>query len=226
MYRLDDEIRSWRGALEDRGWFSPRELDELEDHLRSHATQELESGPAPGGARAFEAAVHEELGEPTALLREFAKQETPVWRHLLQAGWGVYALSFLIPGFGIVGFEPSHPNFGMRLSGYEFLRFSLAYGWILAVLPNLAMITTLPTLGRTRRSIEGWLGRVLGAVGASALGLGLFNLLRPLPIAVEGDLVVHGRLGVAYWAWSASFALVAAAVWLRDREWAPRSTEE
>ncbi|WP_419163883.1 hypothetical protein [Candidatus Palauibacter sp.] len=221
MSRLDDEVRSWREALEYRKWFSPRELDELEDHLRSHAAQELESSPAPARARAFEATVREELGEPAALLREFAKQETPGWRRLLVAGWGLYALSFLLPGFGIVGFEPSHPDFGMSVSGYEFLRLALSNGWTLALFPTLALLATFPALGCIRRSTAGWLGRVLGAVGASALGLGASNLLRPLPIAVDGDLAVHGHLGLAYWVWSASFALVAAALWLRDREWAP-----
>ena len=219
MFQRDDEVRSWRKALEAKGWFSPRELDELEDHLRAHAAQELESGPSPAAARAFEAATREELGEPTALFREFAKQDTPGWRHLLLAGWGLYALSFL-PGFGTVGFAPSHPDMGMSVSGYESLRLALTNSWIFAVLPNLAMVMTCPALGRTRRSFEGWLGRALGAVGASAVGLGAFNILRPLPITVDGDLVVYGHLGLAYWAWSAAFVTVAAALWLRDREWA------
>ena len=220
MSQLDDEVRTWRKALEARGWFSPRELDELEDHLRAHVARELELGPAPAFARAVEASAREELGEPTALFREFAKQDTHAWRCLLLAGWGLYALSFLLPGFGTVGFAPSQPDLGMLVSGYESLRFALTNNWILAVLPNLAMVMTWPAFGRTRRSFEGWLGRVFGAVSASALGLGVFNLLRPLPIPVDGDLVVHGHLGLAYWAWSAAFATVTAALWLRDREWA------
>ena len=220
MFQLDDEIRSWRKALEDRGWFSPRELDELEDHLRAHAAQELELGPAPASASALEAVVREELGEPAALFREFAKQDTPAWRRILLAGWGLYGLSVLLPGFGTVGFTPSYPDFGLSVSGIELLRLALRNGWILAVLPNLAMVMTCPALGRARGLIDGWVGRVLGAVAASALGLGVFNLLRPFPITVDGDLVMYGHLGLAYWAWSAAFATVAVALWLRDREWA------
>ncbi len=94
------------------------------------------------------------------------KSETPSWRPLLLAGWGLYTLSFLLPGF------------------------------------------------------------VIGAVGASALGLGAFNLLRPLPLPVDGDRFMYGHLGTACWVWSASFALVAVSLWLRDREWAPGRPRE
>ena len=108
MSRLDDEVRAWRESLEDTGWFSPRELDELEDHLRAHAAhRQLQLDPGTDAARTLEAAAREELGEPTALFREFEKSETPPWRLLLLAGWGLYALSFLLPGFGAVGFGSS-----------------------------------------------------------------------------------------------------------------------
>ena len=110
----------------------------------------------------------------------------------------------------------------MSAPGYEFLRLALENGWILLpVLLNLPMVLTFPTLGRARRSLDGWLLRVTGAAGASALGLGVFNLLRPLPLPVDGDRLMYGHLGTAYWVWSASFALVAVSLWLRDREWAP-----
>ncbi|WP_419860391.1 hypothetical protein [Candidatus Palauibacter sp.] len=221
MFPLDDEIRRWRADLEVKRWFSPLELDELEDHLRSHASDELELGPSPDDAVAFEAAVREEIGEPTALFREFAKSETPAWRPLLLAGWGLYALSCLLPGFGIVAFDPSRPDFGMSASGWEFLRLALTNGWILGLLPNLVMVTTLPALGRVRRRIEDWLWPVLGAVSVSALGFGALLLLRPLPVTVDGDFFMYGHLGPAYWVWSASFALVATALWSRGREWAP-----
>ena len=219
MFRLDDPVGAWRKGLEDRGWFSPHELDELEDHLRAHAALELESGSAPISAREWEDVVREELGEPAALFREFARSETPSWRPLLLAAWGLYGVSFLLPGFGTVGFGPSHPNFGMSYSGYEFLHLALASGWVLVVIPNLAMLVSLSAVGRVRRSIEAWLVLLLAATSASALGLGVFNLLRPLPIPVDGDLVIHAHLGPAYWAWSASFAMAATALWLREREW-------
>ena len=218
--RLDDEVRSWRDDLQGKGWFSPLELNELEDHLRSHAAEERESGPAPGSAAAFEAAVREEIGDPTQLFREYARSEAPVWRSVLLTGWGLYALSLLLPGFGIVAFQRSSPSFGVSAAGWEFPWLALRNGWIVALLPNLAMAMTLPLLGRARRRIEGWLARVLGAVGASALGFGLLNLLRPLPVTVDGDLFMYGHLGPAYWVWVGSFALVATALWLRASEWA------
>lgn len=227
MFRLDDEIQGWRESLEDRGWFSPRELDELEDHLRAHTARELKMDPGTDAVRALEAAVREELGEPTALFREFEKAEAPSWRLLLPAGWVLYALSFVLPGFGAVAFGPSRPSSGMSAPGYEFLRLALENGWILLpLLLNLPMVLTFPALGRVRRKLDGWLLLVTGAVSASALGLGVFNFVRPLPLPADGDRLMYGHLGTSYWVWSASFALVAVSLWLRDREWAPRRPEE
>lgn len=219
MSRLDDEIRKWRGGLEAGGRFSRRELAELEDHLRAHAARSPESDAAPVSAHAFEVAAREELGDPTVLSREFAKQDTPAWRHLLLAGWGLYALSLFLSDFGTVAFDPSHPDFRMSISWRELLPLAPIPVWMLAVFSTLAMTSTVPSLGRARRSFDAWVGRVLGAIGASAVGLGAFNLVRPIPIAVDAELVVHGHLGLAYWAWSASFALASIALWLRDREW-------
>ena len=221
MCRLDDEVRSWREDLQGKGWFSPLELNELEDHLRSHAAEERESGPAPGSAAAFEAAVREEIGDPTRLFREYARSEVPVWRSVLLTGWGLYALSLLLPGFGIVAFQPSSPSFGVSAAGWEFLWLALGNGWIVELLPNLAMAMTLPLLGRSPAADR----RV---AGACARGRGsplpwdseLLNLLRPLPVTVDGDLFMYGHLGPAYWVWAGSFALVPAALWLRASEWA------
>ena len=223
---MDERIRGWREGLENNGWFSPRELDELEDHLRTHIAQKLRLDPDSDAARNLETEARREFGEPAALFREFGRSETPLWRLLLVAGWGLYALSFLLPGFGAVGFGPSGSGFGMSGPGYEVLRLALENGWILPLLLNLAMVLTFPALGRARRRLDGWLRRVIGAAGASALGFGVFILLRPLPLPVDGDRLMYGHLGPAYWAWSASFALVAVSLWLRDREWAPRRTRE
>ena len=220
MSRLDDEVRSWREDLAGKGWFSPPELNELEDHLRSHAAEERESGPAPDSVLAFEAAVSEEIGDPSQLFREYSRSEAPTWRSILLAGWGLYALSLLLPGFGIVAFQSSSPSFGISAAGWEFLWTALRNGWIVELLPTLAMAMTLPLLGRTRRRMERWVGRVLGAVGVSALGFGVVNFLRPLPVTIDGDRFMYGHLGASYWVWVASFAVVAAALWLRANEWA------
>ena len=227
MFQLDDEVRRWRKSLEVRRWFSHRELDELEDHVRVHAAEQLESGPTPASSLAFDSAVRDEIGEPAALRREFARSEMSVWRHLLLTGWGLYVLSLLLPGFGIVAFATSPLDLGMSASASELLRLALTKGWILALLPNLAMAMTLPALGRARRRrIERWLGCALAALGGSALGFGVLNLLRPLAVTVDGDHFMYGHLGPAYWVWSASFALVAAALWLRDCEWVPARAKE
>ena len=218
MFHLDDEVRRWRQGLESRGWFSRRELDELEDHLRAHA-RELELGPGSAAARVLRVAAREEIGEASALFREFSKSETPAWRPVLLAGWGLFALSFGLPGFGAVAFQPSSPDFGLSASGWEFIRLAVTDGWMLALLPNLAMGMTLPMLGRARRRMEGWVGRVLGAVGVSALGFGVLTLLRPPAVSLDGDFVMYGHLGPAYWLWAASFLLVATAQWLRARSW-------
>ena len=220
MSRLDDEIRTWREGLEVGGRFSRRELAELEDHLRAHAARNPGSVAGPAAAHAFESVARDELGDPAALFREFAKQDTPAWRLLLLAGWGLYALSFFLSGFGTVVFEPSYPEFTMSVSARELLPLAPIPVWILAVFSTLVMMSTVRSLGRARRSVDEWAGRVLGVIGTSALGLGVFNLIRPIPIPVDAELVVHGHLGPAYWAWSASFALVSVALWLRDREWA------
>ena len=224
MSRLDDEVRSWREDLQGKGWFSPLELAELEDHLRSHAAEERGLGPASGSAAAFQAAVREEIGEPTGLFREFARSEQPVWRFLLLAGWGLYVLFLFLPGFGIVAFQPSSADFGISATGREFLRLALSNGWILELLPNLAMVLTLPLLGRTRRRMEGWVGLALGAVAVSALAFGVVSLLYPPSVAGDGDFFMYGHLGAAYWVWVGSFAIVATALWLRAHEWAVTPT--
>lgn len=223
MSRLDDEIRLWREGLEAGGRFSRRELAELEDHLRAHAAQNPESD---GSAHAFQAAAREELGDPTVLSREFAKQDAPAWRSLLLAGWGLYALSLFLSDFGTVAFEPSHPDFRMSISWQDLLPLAPASVWILAVLSALVMVCGSVAFGRVRRPVDSWVGCAVGVIGGSALGLGVFNLVRPIPIPVDAELLVHGHLGPSYWAWSASFALVSIALWLRGREWSSPPPEE
>lgn len=220
MSRLDDEIRKWRRGLEAGGRFSRRELAELEDHLRAHAADERarDAAPAPGGG--LETAARKELGDPTVLSREFAKQDSPAWRGLLLVGWGLYALSLILSDFGAVTFGPSHPDFRMAVSWQELLTPAPISVWILAAFTALVMASTSLVFRRARRPVHAWVGYVVATIGASTLGLGALSLLRPIPIAVDAELVVYGHLGTTYWAWSASFALVSVALWLRDREWA------
>ncbi len=219
MSRLDDGIRAWRRGLEAGGRFSRRELAELEDHLRAHAADEPARDATPASPSAVEAAAREELGDPTALSREFAKQDAPAWRNLLLAGWGLYALSLFLSDFGSVAFEPLHPDFRMSVSWRELLAPAPISVWVLGAFSALVMMSTSLALGRVRRSVDAWVGGAVGVIAATALGLGAFNLLRPIPIPVDAELVAYGHLGPSYWTWSASFALVSAALWLRGREW-------
>ncbi|MYA33783.1 MAG: hypothetical protein F4164_03990 [Gemmatimonadales bacterium] len=228
MSRLDDEIRKWRGDLDAGGRFSRRELAELEDHLRAHAADEGARDATPALAASIEAAARKELGDPNLLSREFAKQDTPAWRSLLLGAWGIHALSLVLSDFGAVAFEPLHPDFRMSVSWQELLQPAPISVWILAAFSALVMMSTGLTFGRARRSVDAWVGYVVGVFGATALGVGAFNLFLPIPIPVDAELVAHGHLGLSYWVWSASFTLAAIALWLRGREWAsppPRESQ-
>ncbi|MXX79254.1 MAG: DUF2968 domain-containing protein [Gemmatimonadales bacterium] len=219
MSRLDDEIRKWRRGLEAGGRFSQRELAELEDHLRAHAADERARDATSASGAGREAAAREELGDPTRLFREFAKQDTPAWRSFLVVGWGLYVLSLFLSDFGTVALEPSYADVRMSVSWREVLLPAPVSVWILAAFSTLVMMSTSLAFGRTRRSVDAWVWYVVGVVGATALGIGAFSLLWPIPIPVDAELVVYGHLGPSYWAWCGSFTLVSIALWLRHREW-------
>lgn len=76
MFDLEKAVRRWRRGLERMSSLSPRELDELEDHLRARANLELELDAGLTPARAF-AAAHDDLGEAATVSREFAKAGKP-----------------------------------------------------------------------------------------------------------------------------------------------------
>lgn len=94
MFDLDAEVRRWRKRQERRSSLSPRELDELEDHLRARVDLELEFNGTLAPRRAF-ALARRGLGEPIALSREFAKARAPRWRRWLFAGWAMFVASFV-----------------------------------------------------------------------------------------------------------------------------------
>ena len=66
------EARRWRKRQERQTSLSPRELDELEDHLRARVDLEMELNAVLAPERAF-AIARRELGTPAALEKEFAK---------------------------------------------------------------------------------------------------------------------------------------------------------
>ncbi|WP_419162451.1 hypothetical protein [Candidatus Palauibacter sp.] len=214
MFELEREVGRWRREVERTSALSPRELDELEDHLRARVDLELHLTQALSPARAFQIA-REALGQPAALSREFVKAGRPAWRFLFLAGWALYAASFFL--------SPAFPP--IFEFGYELFWTSLADGAFVLALPNLAMIMTVsvfrsarPVRRHSRRYLRIAHRIVLGLSGLATLGFGVKTLLTPPWVVVDGvGSVAH--LGPAYWAWSASLALVATALWLRDRAW-------
>ena len=120
MSDLDARIRDWRGRQERETSLSPRELDELEDHLRARTKLELELNAALTSQRAVELA-REVLGGEHAMSRQFAKAGKPRWRKLLVAGWALFGASFLLPVFYVpeAGLSLARP-FGIEpYYGYE-----------------------------------------------------------------------------------------------------------
>ncbi|WP_420615551.1 hypothetical protein [Candidatus Palauibacter sp.] len=99
MFDLEAAFRDWRAHIERGTTLSPREVDELEDHLRARIDLELELDEALTTARAFSLARHD-LGEPKTLSREFAKAGKPRWRRLLLVGCGMFAVSWFLPALG------------------------------------------------------------------------------------------------------------------------------
>ena len=193
MFELETEVGRWRRNLERGSSLSPRELDELEDHLRARVSLELELNPALSPVDAL-AIAGEELGQPTAISREFAKAGRPRWRRLLLAGWAMYAVSFLLPAL-------TNPYTDATIYGYR--AFSLLWP------PNLVMLATLPMFWRRQRARRAWTAWVVAATGALPTGLGLLRI---------ADGGMGWNLGVGYWLWCASFVVVATALWFRSRE--------
>ncbi len=235
MFELEPEVRRWRSRLEGRSSLSPREVDELEDHLRARFELELELTPEQAPARAFSTAC-DALGESTALSKEFAKAGRPRWRPLLLAGWALFAASFFLPLSRTVGLGVPKADLAMLSDvGYEFLWMMMTGGGLAmamvgvpaVLLANLPMAMTLPALFGSRRPGRRWLRRVLGVMGVSGLGLGTSNLFRPTILyGIGGDPIAFHYEGLGCWLWAASFALAATALWLRDRNWATGKPEE
>lgn len=201
MFELDREVRNWRTRVERGSSLSPRELDELEDHLRALVDLELELDASLAPRRAFAIARHA-LGEPKALSREFARAGRPRWKLLLGGAAAVYVASLLLPVFRLDLF----PAWGVDAwmpRGYELLA-------DVELLPlNLPMLLVLPLIWRMRRLKGTWLAGILGVIAVPTLALGVADALR-------GD----GTVLSGYWAWAASFALASVALWLRRRGWA------
>ena len=206
MFEFENEVRRWRSALDRRSSLSPRELDELEDHLRARVDLELELDAALAPTEAL-AIARRDLGEPKALSQEFARAGRPRWKPLLAGALALYAASILLPVLHMQllpaswGFEAWVPR------GYELLA-------DIELLPlNLPMLLMLPFIWRKPRLKGTWLAGILGVIGASALGLGAAAIISDGPDALAA-------LRPGYWAWAASFVLASVALWRRRRGWA------
>ena len=220
MFELDREVRNWRTRVERRSSLSPRELDELEDHLRARVDLELELNPALAAGEAL-AIAQEGLGQTTAISREFAKAGRPRWRRLLLAGWALYAASFLLPAYGYSRYDAELTTYGYEIFP-ELVRLTASGpAWAVGVLwlPNLIMLMTLPAFRGLRPSRRAWTAWIVGATGALPLSLGLVRF---------GEPGAPFHSGIGFWVWCASFVVVATALWFRSREWASvglRSTD-
>ncbi|MXW66433.1 MAG: hypothetical protein F4Z72_05440 [Gemmatimonadales bacterium] len=195
MFDLEAAFRDWRTCMEHGTGLLPREVDELEDHLRAHVYLELELNKALTPARAF-ALARQAIGEPKMLSREFAKAGKPRWRHLLRAGGAMFAASWILPA---VGDAAGH------LWGWEAFQLALEWGTpgeALSALSSILVLLALFVTGRVRRSKLRWLTWCV--TGAAVL-----NLLYWIPL---------GDLAVGYWAWAGSFVCIASALWMRARE--------
>ena len=84
-FDLEQHAAQWRRELEATLAFSPAELDELEDHLRSSFEVRIQAGESPESAWT-EACTH--LGGANALALEFAKDKLmPALGRLMLAWW-------------------------------------------------------------------------------------------------------------------------------------------
>ena len=220
MRELDAEIRSWRRRLRRRSTLSSRELDELEDHLRARVDLELESDASLAPAEAYTAA-RRALGEPAALLREFARAGQSRWQRLVLAGWVVYVTSFLLPVLVESGSGPAPAGIARTTYGYHLLIGPFQEGELgsrlLILLTNLPMLLTLPIFRHSDRPRGSW--RILGTVGALTLAFGVLTQGWP-PWTTTSAVGGGVHLGSGFWVWSMSFVWVAAALLLRKREWA------
>ena len=212
MFDLDMAVASWRNGLGRRSSLSPRELDELEDHLRAHFELELELNAALAPARAF-AIARAELGEASLLSTEFGKARRRQWKRLLVAGWALFAVSFLLPAVsepvfastdGLILSVPGWDAFLSALSGM-----AGPLGLASACTNGLMLVAGL-WLGRKRLRHLRQAAVLMAAVAALNL------VFWPLWVVIEGGMTLQA----GYFAWAGSFACAATALWLRARQWA------
>lgn len=211
MFDLDKAVGRWRKKLESESSLSPREVDELEDHLRAHFDLEMELTPAQTRVAAF-ANASGGMGEPADLSKEFARAGSPRWRRLIYAGWALFAVSFVLPAAGEGASDGGFLSFG-TMAGWEAFVSAVVWGDLLGKLSaatNLLMLGSLLILRTSRRERGRWLRWLVG-------GAGILNLVY-WPIRLVTDGATASDLLPGYWVWVASFLCVAAGIWMSVRE--------
>lgn len=211
MFDLEKAVGSWRRNLESESTLSPREVDELEDHLRAGFDLEMELTPALTPVAAF-ANASGGMGEPAELSTEFARAGSPRWRRLIYAGWALFAVSFVLPAAGEGVSDGGFLSFG-TIPGWDAFVSALFWGDNLgrfSALTNLLMLGSLLIFRTSRRNRGRWLRWLVG-------GAGLLNLAYwPIWVVAEGGSVPDLLPG--YWVWVASFLCVAAGIWMLVKE--------
>lgn len=210
MFEVEHGVRRWRRDVERRSSLSPREMDELEDHLRARVELEMELDTALSPDRAL-AIAEEDVGRASALSREFAKVGKPKWRRWLIAGWAMFGVSFALPAI----WWPLSPILGGGWSyGYEvfFLDLFTDRGFPV-LLPSVAMILSIRALLSPSPGKGRWVGRILGVAGTLGVAMGVFAVIRT--IGAPGPVA-----GIGYWMWHLSLICVAVALRIRNRDWA------
>ena len=212
MFDLDSAVREWRERQQRESSLSPRELDELVDHLRARADLELELNAALAPEQAF-AIAQRELGEPAVLSKEFVKAGRPRWRRWLAAGWAMYAATAVLPVLPSLFFDG--PTWGNEM--FRDLVLDFPDEWPLTLV-NLAMVMTVPALWGARLSCSRGLRWLLGAVGVCFTALVAAFAVVLVTDGFAG--VMRSRYLAGWWTWSASYICVANALRLRAKQWA------
>lgn len=208
MFDMERAVLRWRRKLERRSGLAPREVDELEDHLRARVELEMELNAALTPARALVMA-RGDLGQAAALSREFAKVRKPRWRRWLVAGWAMFGVSFALPAI----WWPAPPILNAGWSyGYQVFFLDLfADGGFPLVLPSAAMILSIRAFRSRSPEAGRWLGRILGVAGLLGVVVGILAVIRS---AGEYGPV----LGIGAWMWHLSFISVAIGLRIRNRD--------
>ena len=200
MFDMDRAVERWRRKLERHAGLAPREVDELEDHLRARVELEMELNAGLAPARAF-GRVRRDLGGSRALSREFAKSARPGWRRLLVAGGALFAISAFLPVWEMFTVEYGYKAFWDR--------------WPIC-LPMLLALWTAWRGDPTKRRALVWLNTA--AAGYLVL-VGVDELVRGNITIIEGGVARQGRFFIGYWTWAASQLLVTTGLWLGRRRW-------